>query len=306
MNKNFRLDNVLAVLDSGTDGDVLTFDSSTESHLDWGTGGSGGAPIDAEYVVVSTDPTLTDERVLTGTANRITITDGGAGNAITLDVGSGVTTLAFKTISVSGQSDVVADSSADTLTLVGGTGITITTNASTDTITLTGSATGAPVGAQYVTLATDGTLTSERVLTGTTNDITITDNGAGNTVVLDIGSNVVTLTGTQTLTNKRITKRPATITSAAAPAINTDTTDIFFITAQAVNITSFTTNLTGTPVNGDLLRIVLTATGAITVAWGTSFESSTVILPVTASTTRQDIGLVWNGVTSKWRCIVVV
>ena len=43
---------------------------------------------------------------------------------------------AFKTISVSGQSDVVADSSADTLTLVGGTGISITTNATTDEITI--------------------------------------------------------------------------------------------------------------------------------------------------------------------------
>jgi len=42
----------------------------------------------------------------------------------------------FKTISVSGQSDVVADSSIDTLTLVG-TGLnSITTNASTDTITI--------------------------------------------------------------------------------------------------------------------------------------------------------------------------
>ncbi len=44
--------------------------------------------------------------------------------------------LVFKTISVSGQSDVVADSATDTLTLVGGTNVTITTNASTDTITI--------------------------------------------------------------------------------------------------------------------------------------------------------------------------
>lgn len=42
----------------------------------------------------------------------------------------------FKTIAVSGQSNVVADSGTDTLTLVG-SGVTITTNASTDTITFT-------------------------------------------------------------------------------------------------------------------------------------------------------------------------
>ena len=42
---------------------------------------------------------------------------------------------AFKTIRVSGQSDIEADTIADLLTLVGGTGIDITTNAGTDTVT---------------------------------------------------------------------------------------------------------------------------------------------------------------------------
>lgn len=42
----------------------------------------------------------------------------------------------FTTIAVSGQSDVVSDATSDTLTLVAGTNITITTNAGTDTITI--------------------------------------------------------------------------------------------------------------------------------------------------------------------------
>jgi hypothetical protein len=46
------------------------------------------------------------------------------------------------------------------------------------------SGTGAPASAQYVTLATDGTLTSERVLTGSANQVTVTDGGAGNPVTL--------------------------------------------------------------------------------------------------------------------------
>lgn len=37
----------------------------------------------------------------------------------------------FSTVAVSGQSNVVADSTSDTLTLVAGTNITITTNAGT-------------------------------------------------------------------------------------------------------------------------------------------------------------------------------
>lgn len=48
----------------------------------------------------------------------------------------------FQTISVSGQSDVVADSTTDTLTLVAGSNITITTNAATDTITIAASGGG--------------------------------------------------------------------------------------------------------------------------------------------------------------------
>ncbi|HYF55017.1 MAG TPA: hypothetical protein VEA41_12230 [Salinarimonas sp.] len=49
--------------------------------------------------------------------------------------------LAFKTIAVSGQSDVVADAKGDTLTLAAGAGMSITTNAGSDTITFASSIT---------------------------------------------------------------------------------------------------------------------------------------------------------------------
>lgn len=52
---------------------------------------------------------------------------------------SGINT--FKTILVSGQSDVVADTIADTLTLAAGTGIAITTDAGNDIITISSIAT---------------------------------------------------------------------------------------------------------------------------------------------------------------------
>ena len=55
---------------------------------------------------------------------------------------SGVGGDAFKTISVAGQSDVVADSATDTLTFVAGNRMTITTNASGDSITFAASASG--------------------------------------------------------------------------------------------------------------------------------------------------------------------
>jgi hypothetical protein len=46
----------------------------------------------------------------------------------------------FSTIAIAGQTSVTADTTADTLTLVAGTGITLTTNDGTDTITITGTA----------------------------------------------------------------------------------------------------------------------------------------------------------------------
>jgi hypothetical protein len=65
------------------------------------------------------------------------------GNVLILDgagtSGGGGSTNSFSTIAVSGQSNVVADSSTDTLTLVAGTNVTITTDASSDSITINSS-----------------------------------------------------------------------------------------------------------------------------------------------------------------------
>ena len=49
----------------------------------------------------------------------------------------------FKTLAVSGQSNVVADQAGDTLNISAGTGISISTDASTDTITITNTNTSA-------------------------------------------------------------------------------------------------------------------------------------------------------------------
>ena len=48
--------------------------------------GGGGAPTDAEYVVLATDATLTDERVLTPGVGLGALVDAGAGSTVTLNV----------------------------------------------------------------------------------------------------------------------------------------------------------------------------------------------------------------------------
>lgn len=65
--------------------------------------------------------------------------------------------LAFKTLVISGQSDIVANSLADTLTIVAGTGITLTTNAPTDTLTISSSVRGGGLGAYTTTDSDVGT-----------------------------------------------------------------------------------------------------------------------------------------------------
>lgn len=116
---------------------------------------------------------------------------------------------------------------------------------------------------------------------------------------------IVGTTDTQTLTNKWIQPRVlASTANSATPTLNTDNYDMMVITGQSVAITSFTTNLTGTPVNGQKLWISITGTGAIGITWGAKFESSTVTLPSTTVTTaRLDVGFVWNVATTTWRCV---
>lgn len=108
---------------------------------------------------------------------------------------------------------------------------------------------------------------------------------------------------TLTLTNKRVTKRVLALSAnSATPAVNTDSYDVVHITAQTATITGFT--MTGTPVDGDTLRISITGTAAVPFTLGTSFEASTVALPTTTVTTaRLDMGFLWNTETSKWRCV---
>lgn len=130
--------------------------------------------------------------------------------------------------------------------------------------------------------------------------------GVTSAIQTQIGA-LPTASSTTTFTNKRVTKRTGTTTSSATPTINTDNVDFYSLTAQAADITSFTTNLSGTPTEGQTLWIAITGTAARAITWGASFEASTVALPTTTVTTnRLDVGFVWNTVTSKWRCIASV
>jgi hypothetical protein len=173
------------------------------------TGGSTGAPTDAQYVVMSLNGTLTDERVLAA-GTGISLTDGGAGSNATI-ANTGVTSnVAGTGISVSAATGASTITNTGVTSNVAGTGISVSAATGASTITNTGvtslvagtnitlnpvsgvgdvtvtaaTPTGlAPDDASYLTLGLDGDLTNERVLAAGTG-ISLTDGGAGSNATI--------------------------------------------------------------------------------------------------------------------------
>jgi plastocyanin len=77
---------------------------------------------------------------------------------------------------VAGQSSVVADSSTDTLTLVAGTGITLTTDAGTDTVTITNTVSAGATA--FTGLSDRSDLTIDQFYLPAITKLNVTANGA--------------------------------------------------------------------------------------------------------------------------------
>lgn len=75
-----------------TNNQVLAYNSVTNFYQPATVSGVAGAPDNATYVTLSTSSSLSQERVLTGTANQIIITDGGANGNVTLSLPQNINT----------------------------------------------------------------------------------------------------------------------------------------------------------------------------------------------------------------------
>jgi hypothetical protein len=159
----------VGVPSGGTTLQILKKRSNTNYDTEWADGGSGTVT----NVSVVTANGVSGSVANSTTTPAITLT---LGNVIPSSVASSGTVTGsnlsgtntgdqnlFAKIAVSGQSDIVADSIADTLTIAAGTNITITTDATTDTLTINASGTSSPA----FSAITSGDNTSAVMVVGT-------------------------------------------------------------------------------------------------------------------------------------------
>lgn len=111
-----------------------------------------------------------------------------------------------------------------------------------------------------------------------------------------------------TLTNKRIVERSTAPAFSATPAINTDAVDCVELAGLSGDITSLTTNLSGTPTNFQILVIRFEDNGsARTIAHGASFVAGSAALPTTTVAGKwKQVHYQYSTTSSKWESMSVL
>lgn len=145
--------------------------------------------------------------------------EGGTGEqwaVVRFDDAGGVAS--FKTIAVSGQSNVVADSATDTLTLAAGANITLTTDATTDTVTIAATGVITSVNGENGPAITHDVGTS-----GTDHNIS----ASGDTITHNIPNASLTARGVVTTTTQTI-GGVKTFNDLVIASDGIDTADVYF------------------------------------------------------------------------------
>lgn len=174
--------NIIHAQDTLTSSGGLVVEGESQFNED-ATFGSGIVLNGVKYIFPFGDASATGKLLASDGAGNLSWTSAGA------------TPNVFQTISVSGQSDVVTDTTADTLTFAEGSNITITTNAGTDTITIAATDTSQQT---TFTLSGDGgsdqTISQGNTLEIAGGDSITTTGSATDTVTVDISDDTVNFT----------------------------------------------------------------------------------------------------------------
>lgn len=218
--------------------------------------------------------------------------------------GGGASSNSFTTISVAGQSNVVADSTSDILSLVAGTGISITTNASTDAITINSTVTDS--NTTYGISAETGVAGLSLRLTGSDAS---TDNvylEAGNNITITrVDANTIRFSSSATADYADLANKPVLQFSIAGD----DSTQQIVNLGELIKFTgaggiTVTTNAEGyVTITGPTLAAVATTgdysslSGTPSIPAAYSATSINALLDVDTTTTPPTAGQVlkWNG-----------
>ena len=183
--------NVTAMNTLGTSANVTAMSNCSGSIANINTTATNIADVNNfanTYRIASSDPSSSldeGDLVFRTDTNAMRVYNGSAWQ----NVAPTATAMAFGTVAVSGQSDVEADSTSDTLTLAGAGGVPVTTNAGTATVTISSTAENA-----FKTLAVSGQ--SDIVADSTTDTLTFaTGDSSTLTIATNAGTDTMTFTG---------------------------------------------------------------------------------------------------------------
>jgi hypothetical protein len=178
-------------------------------------GGGSGAPTDAQYVTLTNNASLTNERTLAVTA-PLTKTDNGANNSIMLDItnslAGGLTGGTDQQTAVDSILGFAGVAAGDFVYYDGANWSRFAKGTDGDYLQMTAGApvwqaatAGAGTGVAFVTVGSDATLSAERAITAGTG-ILGTDGGANSTYTLAVDTTLVATTSNSlTFTNKTLT-----------------------------------------------------------------------------------------------------
>jgi len=185
-------------------------------------GNSNGVPVATSHILSN----LTDVSSTAPTTGQVLKYNGTEWAPGTDASGSGASN-SFETIAISGQSSVVAESATDTLNLVAGSNITLTTDASADSITIASTASGS------------AQLNVEKNILS----------GDGSTVAFTVSSSIVSENNTQVYidgvyqSKDNYSTSGSTVTFTTAPPNGAEIEIIHFVSVQGIIRTdSFTAN----------------------------------------------------------------
>jgi hypothetical protein len=150
-------------------------------------------------------------------------------NIVSSAIVAPTTANSFATITVAGQSNIVADSSSDTLTVIAGSNVTVTTNDSNDSITINSTASGGAASNSFATISVAG---QNSVVADSSNDTLTLVAGTNITITTDQSTDTVTINSTASAGATNL----STLTDVLAAGLTVD--KIYLPAITRLNVTN--------------------------------------------------------------------